>query len=203
MAIDAGSIVAWLELDASQYRDELTLSLESANAFAAESESVLSGVVSTARDLLSGGVGQSIGEGFIRGISAGMRMQSAALAAQAASAANAATGAIASVFSGASALGARMIQAVAGGIRANAGSLASAASAAASQAMSAFSSAAGPAKKASSGLDAPAPSWGNAGQKTASVTVNHYGNMSVRGEGDVERVAQELYGMVRGAVRSA
>lgn len=201
MAIDAGSIVAWLELDASQYRDELTLSLESANAFAAESESVLSGVVSTARELLSLGVGQTIGAGFISGIGAGMRMQSAALAAQAASAADGATGAVANAFSGASALGARMIQSVASGIRANAGVLSSAAYSAAAQAMSAFER--GMAKKASSGFDAPAPSWGDAGPKAASVTVNHYGNMSVRGESDVERVAQELYGMVRGAVRSA
>lgn len=209
MAIDAGSIVAWLELDASQYRDELTLSLESANAFAQESESVLTGVVSTARELLSGGVGQTIGAGFITGIGAGMRAQSPALTAQAASAASGATGAVASAFSGASALGARMISAVAAGIRANAGSLASAAHAAAAQAMSAFQSAIGSgssgAKRGASALgSASAPAWSAySAPRAASVTVNHYGDMAVRAEDDVERVAQELYGMVKGAVRGA
>ncbi len=206
MAIDAGNIVAWLELDASQYRDELTLSLERANAFAAESEAVLSGVVSTARELLSSGVGQTIGSAFVTGIGAGMRGQSSALAGAAGSAASAATGAVRSAFSGASALGGQMISAVAAGIRASAGSLASAARAAASQAMSAFQSAigSGSVKKSSSTLSSvQAPAWKTTSTRAAAVTVNHYGDMAVRGEADVERVAQELYGMVKGAIRNA
>lgn len=206
MAIDAGSIVAWLELDASQYQDELTLSLERANAFAAESETVLSGVVSTARELLSGGVGQSIAEAFVSGMGAGMRGQSQALAGAAASAASEATGAVRAAFSGASALGGQMISAVAAGIRASSGSLASAARAAASQAMSAFQSAvgSGSAKRSASTLaSAQSAEWKSAPARAAAVTVNHYGDLAVRGEGDVELVAQELYGMVKGAMRNA
>ncbi len=207
MAIDAGSIVAWLELDASQYRDELTLSLERANAFAAESEATLSGVVSTARELLSGGVGQTIGAAFVSGIGAGMRAQGPALAGAAGSAASAATGAVRSAFSGAYALGGQMISAVAAGIRASGGTLASAARAAASQAMSAFQSAigTGSAKRSASALaSVPSPTWKSVSAgAAAAVTVNHYGDLAVRGEGDVELVARELYGMVKGAMRNA
>lgn len=203
MAIDAGSIVAWLELDASQYARELTLSQERAETFSRESESLLSGVVAMASELLSAGEGQTLGNGFLTGIGEGMRSASGTMRSAADDAARGAVKAMSSAFDGAYGLGARMVSSAASGIRASAGSLAAAARSAAAQAASAFQSALG-AGRSSGAAAASSVKWPKAepARSSAGVTVNHYGEVNVRQSADIQRVAEELYGMVRGASRS-